>query len=597
MSKIRSKQIDADEIPINPHDVANKEYVDSVIGSGGTAMSLTIEDEGILVSNNVRVLNFVGNSVKAINGNGRVDIYIPQPEYASHFNTQDGTTDARITPYNTISRYISIPTTEGNPYKIGNWSNDIHDTIRSKVNTLTYTTSAFTILDSGTTYISASILDVNNNTILNNNTHIINGNYATSSNGVTITTTNLVVDYDKYKVNLSVVIQIASILPQGGRFSVIITHNNGDDGVYTFEQLDLFRDSETLIGNFTNSNLTIVEGTTVQTKYISGVNVYTTNTTWNVHIDNVNNLNSRTYPTTPQLIITDSNFFISSDLLVNGSNSNYDLFSSGWTNKHDNIGAIYNKNNWITDQTNQTNWNHINHTINATNIIASIYDWSFVTSKTSNNYNYIIDTLIDSSDRNSEMFRTENNSTHPRLKSNLVDNWNSVNNLNIEDDGNGLQILSDRLVYPTINFTTYQPNISNQPNYTTSSGIKTYYRKFETNGYFISNGIIVFNDHNINESDLSNVDIKFEFSLDNGITWFIIKSNYVGGILTNGDDSRIDKLDYGLGAGNINNSAIKFTLGQGGSTTYLHLKISYSGTVNAKSKYIGGIDFIGGNWI
>jgi hypothetical protein len=206
---------------------------------------------------------------------------------------------------------------------------------------------------------------------------------------------------------------------------------------------------------------------------------------------------------------------------------------------------------------------------------------------------YLIDTFQDASDRNSEMFRTETNATHPRLESDLSTPWDNTSSLGTVDSGNGLQVLGDRLVYPQYNFGSYDPQAPSQPSYTGYSGDRYYYRAFETNGANVSNGVIQFSDHNLTEADLAN--IEFEISIDSGATWYTLGSQYIGGVLSDGSGCRVDVLEYGLGTGTTNPNALKFTLGTGGSATYVFLKITFTST--ASDKYIGGIDFVEGNWI
>ena len=64
---------------------------------GGGSFNLTIQEEGSDVQTNVNTINFVGADVEAQAGNsGIAIIYIPPPTFASHYNTQDGTTDGRV---------------------------------------------------------------------------------------------------------------------------------------------------------------------------------------------------------------------------------------------------------------------------------------------------------------------------------------------------------------------------------------------------------------------------------------------------------------------------------------------------------------------
>lgn len=605
MPRIRSKQI-LGETPTRPEHLTTKEFVENLISaSGGTGgSSISIEDEYNPIISGVTVINFIGADVKtesAISGTvRRVNVYVPPPQYASHFNTSDGTTNASVTPYSTTSRYIALPTTEGNPYKVGSWSGgEIHNTIRNSVNNLTYsTTGNFSIFNNTSTTFTVVVQDANGTSSLSTHSLVITGNDIQTQNNITITVTNFTQDADKYKADISISINISSILPQGGRFNVRMTHNNSTDGIFTFTQNNIFRDRETLSAAM-NGPLTITPSITPTIKQISGVYFYTTGTNWEVDLPDIDNINSRTYPTTQQLRITETNLYISENLNVHGEGGSYDEFVVGtWSRQHDTANAQYNKTDWTTDETNQTNWNHSTGDIEPTYATAELFDWNSIGTVNSNNYNYLIDTLSDISDRNSEMFRTENDPNYPRLQSDLTTPWDSNSPLlNVSTDGgNGLQILGDRLVYPQYNFTSYQPNTGSQPNYTSSSGDKVYYRLFETNGGAnVSNGVIRLSDHNITETDLTTDNIIFEITVDNGTSWFIVNDDYIGGILTDGSGCRVDPSEYGLGTGSVDNNAIKFTLGQGGSSTFVHLKITYSST--ATDKYIGGVDFIEGNWV
>lgn len=581
MPQIRSKQIKG-ETPINPSDLTTKEYVDSLIGSGGTS-TLKIQDEGSDVLTGVTILNFIGTDVTVLaDGVNKVNIFIPLPNYAPNFNTS-GATISNITTYN---RYVSNPTSIGNPFDIGDWtSGTIHSTIRSNVTNLVYSTpSSFSIYNNSTSF-TAIVYGANGTTILAQNTMILSGNTSNTSSNITLNVTSWSSDSDRYKASISVSINIASIIPNGGRFSIRLVHNNnGTD--YIFTQNNIFRDSETLTANI-SGDLTVYTGTTIQVKQISGVYFYTTNTEWVVNLNGINYLNSRSYPITKQLMIIDNNFYCASDLtVINGSGL------TSWTNSHDNSNAIYNKNNWITDQINGSNWNGSGLT--NTYATASVYDWSDtipVSSINSINYNYLIDTYVDYSDRNSEMFRSESG-IYPRLMSDCTTSWDFTQPLDSYDGGTGLQIIGDRLVYPQYNF-NYEPNISSQPNYTTTSGDKSYYRKFETSGPVMYNVIISLSGHNITESDISSGNVKFEISVDK-IKWLNIRYEFF--VFDGGTSCRIEPDVYNL----TSTSSIKATFENFrpeysyNFTSTIYLKITYSDI--AKDKYINSIDMMGDYW-
>jgi hypothetical protein len=566
----------------------------SSIAPGGS--SLVIQDEFGVVLTGVTVINFIGVGVRAQNGSSgttnRVNVFIPPPTYASHFNTLDGITSPIVSPLSTTNRYIALPTTEGNPYKIGTWlGGEIHPAIRSGATTSYTTPDSFSILDTTTTF-TATVFDADGTTPLATHTTTLSGDSSVTLNNITIITSGWTTDAGKYSAIVTVNLDLNAILPQGGRFSVLLRHNDGIDGIFSFTQNDVFRDSETLTANI-GGNLTVVPQIPI-IKQISGVYYYTTGSEWHVNLQSINNVNSRSYPVTEQLKIVGDNLFISETLNINGEDNLYDSFSGGtWTRQHDTTGAKYDKVDWVTDLLNRTNWLSIGG-ISGNTALATVYDWTAVTGKTSPDYNYLIDTFEDLSDRNSEMFRTED----LRLQSDLSTPWDSSFNLT---GGTGLQVLADRLVYPRYDFTPYLPNTSSQPDYSGLTGTKYYYRKFTTNGYNVSNGVIQFSDYNITESDLSSNYVKFDISIDSGATWYSLNSQYVGGTLYNGAGCRIDVLEYGLGVGTIDNNALRFTLGQMqispplGTTTFIHMRITF--TINATTKYIGGIDLIGGNWI
>jgi hypothetical protein len=598
MPQIRSKQI-LGSTPIKPTDLATKEYVDNLVISGGTGGgAINIEDEGTLVLSGATILNFIGINVKAqsaLSGTTRrVNVYIPPPAYVSHFNSSDGTSNASVSPISTTDRYIALPDSPGTPYDIGTWSGgEIHNTIRNSTSTISYSpVGDFSIYDLTTTF-TATVYGTDGITPLATYTVPLNGDNTTTSNNITIVVSNFSTDADRYKADITVNINIGSILAQGGRFSVLLRHDNSTDGTYTFTQNNIFRDIETLTAGVTGS-LTVEEQTPV-IKQISGVYYYDYGSQWHVNLPNINNLNSRSYPTTQQVRIEDNDLIFTSTVLdIHGEGGSYNTFEIGtWTQQHDTTGAEYDKTDWTTNQNNQTNWNHTIGDIDTPQATGTVYDWGVITTVNSSTYNYLIDTFVDTSDRNSEMFRTETNPSYPRLQSDLSTPWDNTLSLNSVDSGNGLQVLADRLVYPKYDFSLYEPQSTTQPSYVGYSGDKYYYRAFETNGDGVSNGVIQFSEHSLTEADLSNV--EFEISIDSEASWYTLNSPYIGGPLSNGSGCRVDNLEYGLGTGTVNSNSLKFTLGTGGSSTYVFLKITFNSS--ASDEYIGGIDFIEGNWV
>ena len=107
--------------------------------------------------------------------------------------------------------------------------------------------------------------------------------------------------------------------------------------------------------------------------------------------------------------------------------------------------------------------------------------------------------------------------------------------------------------------------------------------------------MILFSEHNITELDISNKNVIILISLD-GIDWFDLGGDYLGGVLNNGDYCRINSDVNTL---SINNR-IEFTFGTGKYTSEtsgngwgIYFKIIFKSTV--KTKYVGSLDLI--NWI
>jgi len=332
-------------------------------------------------------------------------------------------------------------------------------------------------------------------------------------------------------------------------------------------------------------------GTTVVTKSLSGVEYYTIGTEWGVSLTGINNININSYPLAEQVSIIDNNFSISSVINIIGSGF------TGWSVLYNTTGLSYSKLDWEIDTINESNWNFSTENINTVNITASVYDWDGnvpVDTIMSANYDILIDTFEDNTiKRKVEEFREENDTTYPRLESDLSTTWDSSTTLLTIDGNTGLQVINDRLVYPESDFSGFITDSNPQPNYTTLNGIRSYYRFFETNGASVSNGIIKLADNNITEADLLNDDVTFDLSIDNVISWFIINEQYTPLNTGDGTGIRIETMSYGLDNGG--DDLIKFAL-QGLTTKSLYLRISFNESARDNNKYIGYVEFTSGNW-
>ena len=196
---------------------------------------IDIYDESILVKKDATFINTIGVDIQTIaNGEG-VNVYVPSLSYASHFNTNDGDTDALITDITTTIRNISSPTSEGTPFYSGGLAGSTGAT--TNVSPLIWSApEEASFYNNSSTTFNISIVDTSG-TIYDFDSAVItnDGLYSIGANA-SITVSGWVVDSDKYKANVSISVDILAILPNGGAFDITITHNNLPDGSYAYTQ-------------------------------------------------------------------------------------------------------------------------------------------------------------------------------------------------------------------------------------------------------------------------------------------------------------------------------------------------------------------------
>lgn len=535
-------------------------------GGGGSLDGIQISDEGTRVGGLIDKLNFIGADVNVTlsNNPGEVNIYIPTFNTSSRFNTNTGTTNATVTPLTTVSRLVAGPTTEGNPFKIGDWvAGTAKNVTRAK--SWVYSTVEQFFLTTLLTTFKVSILDANETTVVNTHTFALTANRVMNSTDgkITLTVTNFEADGLGHKCKISVAINIATILPNGGRASVVLDHIDGSE-TFTFKQDKFFYDNEPSVASLATVTIVPTAGQTVS-RSLSGISNYTNGSKFTISLAGLNNLNANTYPTI-QVNATAVPFAIA-PLNLNGGNL------TGWTVKHDVTGVSYVKTDCNVATANvSTSGNAL--------VSGRVIDWTNGPLVNSVNGNYNVDTYVDNATRVYEDFRTE---TH-RL-TNSFTAWDSVEDITSYDGGEGLQLEDSRLVYPTKDYTSYLPV---GPNYSTVSGVKKYQRRMWHTNVAHSNGIIKLGDTNVVDADITSSVITIEVSLD-GLSWFSLNKDYLGGAIADGDGCRINK-------DTVKNGSIEFTLGTGKFTSAssdwgVIIRITQSN----KTKYIGTLEIT--NWI
>jgi hypothetical protein len=258
---------------------------------GGLTLNLKIQDEGTLIQQNVDTINFVGADVEAqAGGTGAVVIYVPPPTFASHFNTQDGTTDARVRQSSTTvaTRFISVPTTEGNPFKTGGTAGTSSLASPSTAITLgPLSTQDVTSMQNSTFTVNVTETDGTTMETFTTSTITGDGTFTSGSGDIIVTITNYAADTTKFKARVSIFVTFSDILStagyDGGSFNITISHNTQSDGVFSFDlststnptiSAPFFYDTNTL-PSFPQ-NVAIAEtGGSVTTKFLSGLEYYT----------------------------------------------------------------------------------------------------------------------------------------------------------------------------------------------------------------------------------------------------------------------------------------------------------------------------------
>jgi len=542
-------------------------WVEMGSGSGG---SVILYDESTILGQ-ITTLRAVGVGVSAAVVGTDGYLYIPPASFAPWYNTGG----CAVSGISTINRHVANPTLPNSPYDIGDWiGNSVHPChqLSTDINYNTPVPCSFEN-DTNTTF-EVTILGSDDITPISNfETPIITGNGVFTGSNITVTVSNWIVENTKFKADIDVKINILSILPNGGRYSVLLVHHN--DGIdYSFYQSAMFMDQEDNVAILSGVSIQETSGSVVTTK-ISGVEYYTLGSNFTIDIANIDHINDSSYPTN-QISVIGSNYGLPS-LLLEGSDLN------GWTSAWDNVNASYNKTDWTVNAVQFCS-------VNENAIIRSrTEDWISNAYVDSVDSPICVNTYTDNSTRIYEDFKLEVN----RLESDFITPWDNTRDLTSYDGNDGLQYQCSRLIYPQLDFKLSNPNPLSQPDYSGLVGDRAYRRRWWHDGISHSNGLLQFGDYNVSETNLTSHELLIEVSLDN-INWFILNDNYLGGSLSDGDGCRINPSVHALNT----DGSIEFTLGTGGFTSIssgggwgLFMRITYSNTIF----YIGSLNMI--NWI
>jgi hypothetical protein len=478
-------------------------------GSAGIS-GLNFYDEGVLVGTYAKV-NFVGTGVFADENptaSDTINVYIPPPTYASHFNTNDGTTNGLVVESG-ITRAnvrISSPTTEGTPFYTGGganalWAGGVHSAhLVSNGTPLAFNTNAAVTGFGGDSTITVKVFSGDGTTVLATfTTPVITANGVFSSSGanagISVEVINYATDSLKYKAQVGVHVDLYSMFRStgtlgldGGRYHVKIEHTTDtttDGGTtYSYTQADAFIDINPSTPSFgAGSSVTIIESPTpsnVVTRHISGVEYYTIGSQFEAGATEINNINANTQGraagANTNFQLTAANYGLST-ITQSVWSPSFGTFT-GWNNNHDNTDDSYLVTDW-TIPSSSFRYRGVSGTASAT-----VFDpWAASSPKTSASNLILIDTISGGS---SQYIETFNDETF-RRQSNYSTSWSStlplVNGQACVVGGTLVRpdryYLTDGTITP--NLTSYKPDKGGgNPNYTGFSNDASFYRSFYT---------------------------------------------------------------------------------------------------------------------
>jgi len=439
--------------------------------------TVTVAFNGNVIEANASSLNFYGDGLSITAGAaGAAQIYIPPPSYVSHWDTSDGDNGNQSVSESLSRTTVQIPTPsggEGNPFKTGGWAGGSHPA--TLTTTVTFTTPSYTTGWGGDSTLSVVIYDADGATDLETFTTpaITQDGTHTSPSGHTIVTiSQYAIDSNtpRYRAKASIAIDTGSLLTNGGKYHVVITHTTDSTtdgtGPYVYTQDAVFLDTNPNTPSISGA-VTIAENTPV-TKHLSGVEYYTLNSTFSLSVGGIDNLNRNTIRTSGNLKVSSTNFSLSALTIGTGS-------LTGWADAENHTGASYTKNNWtLTTEI---------YRYRGTAASVSAYPkdpWASGGTVSSTNHSILIDTFGTTSTDLYEGFDDENRRQDNTFNAgSSAGNWNSSQSL-VAGEG---MLVNSYLMSPDqagiVDWSGYQPDDGGaNPNYTGLTVPVNYYRTF-----------------------------------------------------------------------------------------------------------------------
>lgn len=496
-----------------------------------------------MIQTGVTQINFAGTVTVEKTADGVVKARIGENQNSSNFGTTDGVTAGTVTTSGLTTKSMIMTTASDSSWGIGDWAAGSSHTGVNKAttNNLTITTQGNIHFDEAGSSFVVQLIKWDGTTLATNAFTVDGATGAVTPSGDSNITCSIASYGDQTNVPAAVgkmgkptfVLALHNMLPDGGRFKVKITHNNGTQGAFTWTMDDLFFNAG-VTPTLSSAAVSLAEGySTVQ---LSGV-TYISGGTLTVTVASIGNLNKRAASATK--------------VGISGSYTNsYTYNAAHLTGYHLNQNNAPSFSASLTLASNKSLAGAVSVSINATNAFATSGNTAVSTGS------LLIDTLNAGTTNatSAETFKTE---TY-RLTSSL-EAWDSSTSL---ADNDGLQQIAKTLKYPSVNYSTYTPA---GPDYRGFTGFRYYLRSFTFSGTKFG-GTFTFG--NLAESDLDASKLTLEIS-KNGTDWYDITQTNVQA--QNG---------IRVFAGTVQAPKLQFAFDDGAATDIIYLRIGMNNTFN-----------------
>lgn len=390
------------------------------------------------------------------------------PYKYSRFGESDGTLPCDIIMSDLFNWSVSSPTTEGSPFKIGDWTpGSVVPCTNSNVS-VSHSNKARIKINS---VFTCELYDSDNTLISSNTISNLNGNVTLNSNGILLQVAGWEADGNMFAAVFSADIDILNILSTSNRVYLKILV--GEEEV---SSQDFFFDNNSTTCSVSVPSISESEPAGAVINYISGVGGYAVNSKFSTSISNINTPNGDMFKSVGIVEIDGSSYNLNT-LYISGS----DL--TGWSTLYDVSNCSYNNNLWTV-----LNENIFLIDDNAKIRSRGCDPWSNQTWVESQSSKIIINTYTPVSTSTYEDFRDE----VWRLPFDSYDiplgineeAWKNKWDSSLHLTDNDLQCYFNGgwcLMYPTKNFVGYAPLNNLQPNYSSLIGRRYYTRSFFNN--------------------------------------------------------------------------------------------------------------------